>query len=59
MLVEKKFYSVIEVAHYFGVSKSTIWNWSRDGLIGQPVKIGPKSTRWTKEQILRFEANVN
>lgn len=27
-------------------SRATVWRWSREGRIPQPVKLGPNSSRW-------------
>lgn len=35
-----------EVAKRYGVSRSTIWRWVKDGKIPLPIKIGGGSTRW-------------
>jgi prophage regulatory protein len=37
------------------VSKNTIWRWSRTGDFPQPVRLGPRVTRWALADIERWE----
>lgn len=34
------------LADYFGVSRSTIWRWTRKGVLPSPVSLSPGTTRW-------------
>lgn len=49
MLITKK-----SVAKILSVSSSTIYRWSRDGTIPQPIVIGPNKTVWLKTEIEEF-----
>ncbi|MBE6440714.1 MAG: AlpA family phage regulatory protein [Desulfovibrio desulfuricans] len=35
-----------QVAHAFGVSRATIYNYIKEGIIPRPEKAGPRITRW-------------
>lgn len=40
-----------EVANHFGVSRSTIHRWVRQGVIAKSEKIGLRTTRWKRSVI--------
>lgn len=47
--------SIGQVARLFGgtdkeIDRSTVYRWMRQGRIPQPVKIGPKLTRWRRSE---------
>lgn len=44
--------TVKEVADLLRCSVATVWNWSAQGLIPRPVKIGG-ATRWRKSDLTR------
>lgn len=46
----KSVMNVREVADFFGVSVSTVWRWTADGSIPEPIKLGG-STRWRRSDI--------
>ncbi len=46
------------LSEYYGVSRMTIWRWSRNGKLPAPVKIGENTTRWNFEQIQASESTV-
>ena len=50
-------FSVRTLAKRWGVSRSTVWRWSRDGRLPQPVKIG-NCSRWTADQVQAFEQGL-
>ncbi len=39
---------------FIPVSKSTWWQWVKDGKAPAPVKLGPRTTVWRAEQIIEF-----
>lgn len=43
--------TVRDVARMLGVSKATVWAWSRIGRLPQPVKLAPTVTRWRSDEI--------
>lgn len=43
---DQLYLTVDQVAKRYGVSKDTIWRWSRTGDFPKPRKIGPNVTRW-------------
>ena len=40
-----------EVGQMLGVSRATVWRWSKDGRLPQPRKIGENSTRWDSREL--------
>jgi len=40
-----------EVAEMLSVSEPTIWRWAREGHIPSPLKLGPKTSRWSSDEI--------
>ncbi|ATX67685.1 AlpA family phage regulatory protein [Roseinatronobacter bogoriensis subsp. barguzinensis] len=49
--------SVDEIALRFGVSRNTVWRWSRtsENKFPNPVRLTPRVTRWRLADIERFE----
>ena len=45
----------IEVAMRYGVSRPTIWRWTKNGNFPKPVKLGAGSTRWRSSDIEAWE----
>ena len=43
------------IAIYLGASRSTIWQWSKKGLLPRPVKITPQFSRWENSAIKAFK----
>ncbi|WP_183383559.1 helix-turn-helix domain-containing protein [Halomonas stenophila] len=41
----------------YGVSRSTWWRWLAERRIPQPVKIGPRATRWRMADLELWEAD--
>lgn len=35
-----------DLSRKYGVSRSTIWRWVKEGRLPEPVKISPGTTRW-------------
>lgn len=50
------YYNAHQLAARFGVHIMTIWQWSREGKIPRPVKLGPNVSRWLGSAILAHEA---
>jgi prophage regulatory protein len=44
-----------EVAIRYGVSRPTIWRWTKNGNFPKPVKLGAGSTRWRSSDIEDWE----
>lgn len=42
-----------DVAALLGMSKSSVWSWTKQGKLPQPVKMG-SFTRWRREEIEEF-----
>lgn len=40
------------------VSRTTFWNWVKDGKLPQPVKLGPGITAWRVEDIRAYIQNA-
>jgi prophage regulatory protein len=40
------------------VSRTTFWNWVKDGKLPQPVKLGPGITAWRVEDIREYIQNA-
>ena len=50
-MAEVHYLKVKELAQRLGVSRSTIWEWSRTGKLPKPVKLGDAVTRWRSDEI--------
>lgn len=44
------------VAARYGIHRITVWRWAASGLIPQPVKLSPGTTRWRLADLERIEA---
>lgn len=44
-----------EVAVRYGVSRPTIWRWTKNGNFPKPVKLGAGSTRWRASDLETWE----
>ncbi len=44
-----------EVAVRYGVSRPTIWRWTKNGNFPKPVKLGAGSTRWRASDLEAWE----
>ena len=47
-----------EVMRMTGLGKSTIHRWYREGRFPQPLKLGPKSIGWRREEVLEWLASL-
>lgn len=43
---DSKYASAATLARRYDTSASTIWRWAASGILPQPIKLGPNSTRW-------------
>ena len=54
-IVETLYLFVEQVAKRFGVSKDSIWRWTRNGGFPKPLKLGGSTTRWRLSDIEEWE----
>jgi len=47
--------SDLQLAEIFSVGRATIWRWTANGRLPQPVKLSPGCTRWKLDELLQFE----
>ena len=45
-----------EVMDLLQISEATLYRWQREGLIPQPMSLGPRSKRWPIDEIEAFIA---
>ena len=50
----RKLYRVDQVSELLGVSESTIWRWTNQGVFPKPKRLGMRVTVWDKNQIEAF-----
>ncbi len=50
------YYSDKQLAQKFGVTRNTIWRWTRDKVFPQPVKFSAGCTRWRSDDIQEWMA---
>lgn len=43
-----------EVAAMLHIGTTSVWNWSRAGILPTPVRVGPRTTRWRSDQVRAF-----
>lgn len=55
--VTVKYARDIELAERFGVSRVTIWRWTKAGDFPSPVRLGPGSTRWRLADVEQWEVD--
>jgi len=44
--------SVQELSRRLGIGVSTAWEWTKRGILPQPIRIGRRCTRWRWDQVL-------
>ena len=49
MLITKK-----AVARKLNISPSTVYRWSKDGRMPEPISIGPNKTLWIEEEVTNW-----
>ena len=42
------------VARKLNISPSTVYRWSRNGVLPKPISIGPNKTLWIEEEIMNW-----
>ncbi len=47
-----------QVRERYGVSRTTVWRWVREGRLPEPVNVGPASIRWRLHDLQEFEAKL-
>ncbi|WP_416236745.1 helix-turn-helix transcriptional regulator [Yoonia sp. 67] len=52
-------YTGQEVAAQLGVHISTIYLWRKNGQFPLPLQIGPRTVRWTGQQIVDYVAGLH
>lgn len=50
-----RYISADQLAERYSVDKSTVWRWASDGMLPEPVYLGPQITRWRIDAIEAFE----
>lgn len=45
-----------DLADRFGICRTSVWRWLERGMLPQPVRLGPNTTRWRLADIEAFEA---
>jgi len=48
-----------QVAEMLGVSKSTVWLYSRNGTLPKPTKLSPRVTVWKESDIMALIKKVS
>ena len=51
-----RYVSADELAARLGVSRMTVWRWSRDGHLPAPLALGPNRIAWRESEIVAWEA---
>lgn len=47
----KKYLSDKQVASRYGIGRSTVWAWVKDGFLPAPRKLGQRTTRWDSDEL--------
>jgi prophage regulatory protein len=47
----ERFYRDKDIAEALGVSRNTVWRWTREGRLAPPVKLGPGCSRWRESAV--------
>jgi len=45
------FLNVKSVAKRYSISVSTVWQWTKDGILPKSKKIGKRTTRWSSAEL--------
>lgn len=56
--MQKQFLTPQEVADRYGISKTTVWKWVRDGKLAAPVKLAEQTTRFKLADLLEWEQTL-
>ena len=56
---DERYFTDKEVAARFGVSRPTVWRWTKGNFgFPQPIQVSPGTTRWRSSDIYRFEQQL-
>lgn len=47
----KKYLSDRQVAERYGIGRSTVWQWVKDGILPAPIGFGQRCTRWDSDEL--------
>ena len=47
-----------QVAERYAIKRNSVWRWARTGILPQPHKIGPNTTRWRVTELDQFDQKV-
>jgi prophage regulatory protein len=50
-----EYFSDVDLARRFAVSRVTVWRWVSQGLLPKPVRIGQGCTRWLADEVAEAE----
>ena len=53
-----RYISADELAARLGVSRMTVWRWSKAGVLPAPVALGPHRVAWKESEIVAWEATL-
>lgn len=48
----------VETGRVLGMARSTVWDRVRDGTLPEPIRRGPKWSRWPSSEVDRLEAAI-
>lgn len=51
-----RYISAAQLARRYGVTKSTIWRWTKRGILPSPVRLSEQCTRWNLDEIEKRDA---
>ena len=51
------YFSDKQLAKKYGVHRTTIWRWVKQGTFPNPVKLSQGCTRWVEKLVQEWEAN--
>jgi prophage regulatory protein len=49
----------IHLASRYSVTRATIWRWTAEGRIPQPIKLSPGCARWRIDDLESFESEIS
>jgi predicted DNA-binding transcriptional regulator AlpA len=50
-MVKKQYLRIADICEQFGISRSTLWRWRRDGILPPGKKLTPKTEIWLVSDI--------
>ncbi len=54
----QKFIRVSQVAELLGISKSTVWQYAREGKLPKAIKLSPRVSVWKESDVLALIKKV-